>query len=265
MEKRILFLLLFLPLFLISQNKGVPYQKQEYCKYKISFGLINAGYGELTVVDIVSQEGVFAYHIIGQGRTAPFFDWFFKVRDTYETYIDTSTKKPVVFNRNVYEGGHVIKQKYFFNHNKEEASFNNSQATVIYSAYNDKTYFIADSSQDMLSAFFFARTLDKKKVMKDSLFSINIFMDEEAYILDVRYLFNEIISTKFGKIDCMVFQPRMQKGRVFAEEEKMRIWISDDLNRLLLKVETEIWAGTISAKLIELKNPKYPLQIIDKK
>lgn len=253
MEKRIFFLLLLLPLFLVSQNKEMPYQKSEYCKYKISFGLINAGYGELTVIDLVSKEGRPTYHVIGQGRTAPFFDWFFKVRDTYETYIDTATKKPIFFNRDVYEGGHTIKQKYFFNHNKNQ----------VFSG--DSTYFIADSSQDMLSAFFFARSLNKESVMRDSLFSINIFMDEEPYVLEVKYLFNEIISTKFGKINCMVLQPRMQKGRVFAEEERMRVWISDDLNRLLLKVETDIWAGTIVARIIELKNPKYPLKTINEK
>ena len=52
----------------------------------------------------------------------------------------------------------------------------------------------------------------------------------------------------------------MQKGRVFAAEEKMKVWISDDNNRILVKVETDIWAGKIIAKITEIKNTKYPLK-----
>ena len=54
--------------------------------------------------------------------------------------------------------------------------------------------------------------------------------------------------TKIGKINCMVFKPIMQEGRVFEDGEQMKVWISDDDNRLLIKVETEIWAGTIKAE-----------------
>ena len=56
----------------------------------------------------------------------------------------------------------------------------------------------------------------------------------------------------------MVFKPTMQEGRVFEDGEKMKVWISDDNNRLLIKVETEVWAGTIKAELIDVKNTRYP-------
>jgi hypothetical protein len=54
----------------------------------------------------------------------------------------------------------------------------------------------------------------------------------------------------------------MQEGRVFENGEEMKIWISDDANRLLVKVETKIWAGTIKAVLDDYKGLKYPLSII---
>jgi hypothetical protein len=70
------------------------------------------------------------------------------------------------------------------------------------------------------------------------------------------------MDTKWGKIDCMVFQPKMQEGRVFEDGEKMKIWITDDANHLLLKVETEIFVGTIKAVLEDYKELKNPLSII---
>jgi len=250
MMRRVFFIIILTPLFLFSQGTTTPYIKGERFKYKISFGPIIAGYGELLISDLTRYNGQSVYHMIGKGRTAPFFDWFFKVRDTYETHIDTASKNPLFFNRNVYEGGHVIKQKYNFNHKNNLVQTDNGN------------FHITDSTQDMLSAYYFARTLKKEQIGKDSLFSVNIFMDEEIYILEVKYLYNESVSTNYGKIKCLVFQPKMQKGRVFADEEKMKIWISDDKNRILVKVETEIWAGKIVAKISQIENTRYPLKTI---
>ena len=82
------------------------------------------------------------------------------------------------------------------------------------------------------------------------------------YFLEIEYLDNEILETKWGKVNCMVFKPKMQEGRVFEDGEQMKIWITDDFNRLLMKVETKIWAGTIKAVLTEYKLLKTPLSII---
>ena len=87
-------------------------------------------------------------------------------------------------------------------------------------------------------------------------------MDEENYLLEVLYLHNEKLKTNFGEIDCMVFKPKMQEGRVFQDGEKMKVWISDDKNRLLIKVETQIWAGLIKASLVKYQELKVPLSII---
>ena len=57
---------------------------------------------------------------------------------------------PVKFLRDVYEGGHVINQQYEFNHEKNLVQTQNNQ------------FKIPNDSQDMLSAFFYARTFNKK-------------------------------------------------------------------------------------------------------
>ena len=111
----------------------------------------------------------------------------------------------------------------------------------------DSTYYIFDNTQDMLSAFFYSRTLNKEvlKNSPDNIFEIPIFIDEEIYNIKVRYLGNELVETHWGLVDCMLFQPYMQRGRIFEKEEEMKIWITDDENRILVKAETAIWAGII--------------------
>ena len=79
-------------------------------------------------------------------------------------------------------------------------------------------------------------------------------MDEEEYDMGIKYIGNEKVKTKFGTLDCMVFIPTLQEGRIFKEEESMKIWITDDKNRSLIKVETEILVGTIKVMLYKTEN-----------
>tara|TARA_B100000287_G_scaffold339506_1_gene325711 strand:+ start:90 stop:827 length:738 start_codon:yes stop_codon:yes gene_type:complete len=243
--KKLYLILIYIPLIVFSQNTSLPYQLGESCSYDITFGVIKAGSAQLNINKSPNNN---IYHIIGKGSTTSFFDLFFKVRDVYQTHLDIQKLKPVSFKRDVYEGGYTINQNYYF------------KDTVVYS--KDTAFLIPENTQDMLSALFYARNLNKKQVLQDSIFSIPIFMDEAIYYLEVKYLYNEKIKTKWGWIDCLVFRPQMQKGRVFEDGEKMKIWITNDKNHLLLKVETTIWAGTIKAELVDYKGLKAPLSII---
>jgi len=241
---------IFFSILAFSQ-RNLPYDVGEYASYKISFGAINVGYAELEVKEIIPVNNKPSFHIIGKGRTAPFFDWIFKVRDVYETFIDTSSLLPLVFNREVREGGHVINQHYKFNHKNQNV------------VTKDSIFNIPIQAQDMLSALFYARTFKKDSVLYGGSFFVPIFMDDENYFLEIKYLKNEIIETKWGKVDCMVFKPKMQEGRVFEDGEEMKIWITDDKNHLHLRVETKIWAGLIKVVLEDYKHVKYTLSIIE--
>ena len=249
--KRVLFIVLLISSELIFAQTALPYKVGESATYKVYFGAIPVGYANLEIKEIQLIKKIPSFHVVGKGRTFLFFDWFFKVRDVYETFIDTTTLLPLEFKRDVNEGGYLINQHYKFNHK------DNNVVT------KDSTYVIPANAQDMLSAFFYARTFQKKRIIKNrNIFHIPVFVDEENYSLEIRYKENQKLETKWGKLDCMVFQPKMQKGRVFKNSEEMKIWISDDANHLMLRVETKIWGGTIKAILDDYKALKHPLSAI---
>ena len=251
--KNLIILVLF---FVFSESlfsQSVPYKSGEYTEYKIYFGSVWVGSSTLEVNNAIAFNGKKSYYIKGTGKTAPFFDWFFKVRDLYETYIDQESILPIEFIRNVNEGGYLINQHYLFNHSENKVRT------------GDSTYYISEFTQDMLSAFFYARTFSKEVLMNrpNNTFEIPIFVDEENYNIKVRYLGNELVETNWGRVDCMVFTPFMQQGRVFESEEEMKIWVTDDENRILVKVETTIWAGIIRAELKSYNNLKRPIEFIN--
>src|SRR5260370_39113153 len=61
------------------------------------------------------------YHITGIGKTNPSYDWIYKVRDKYETFIDTNTLQPLKFLRNVDEAGYKKYENITFNRNANTA------------------------------------------------------------------------------------------------------------------------------------------------
>jgi len=226
-----------------SQNKTI-FNIGEKMKYKISYKSINVGFAEIEITD----QAVFMHnrpiHVIGKGSTNSFFDLFFKVRDIYETYIDTSLMLPVSFNRKIHEGGFTLQQNYYFLHEENKVLF------------NDSVYKSAEKSQDMLSVLFYVRQLDFNQLKNKKHFSVPVFMDEENYSLVINYTNSENISNVLGITKCVVLQPKMQKGRIFNEEEKMLVWISDDTKKIPIKVEAHTWAGILKADLISYNRKK---------
>ena len=112
MFKRLAFIFLFTP-FLAFPQKEIPYQVGEYSAFDISFGSIVVGHAELEIVEEKLIDSISTLHIVGKGKTASFFDWFFKVRDVYETFLDTSKMLPIKFIRDINEGSYSKKQNYF--------------------------------------------------------------------------------------------------------------------------------------------------------
>jgi Protein of unknown function (DUF3108) len=187
------------------------------------------------------------YHIIGEGKTYGFYDSFFKVRDKYESFIDTATLKPMKFIRNVYEGGY---KKY------QNVSFNDETNTAI---TNDGIFKVPNCVQDVVGAIFYARNIDFNKYKPEDKIPFTMFLDNEVYDLYIRYLGKETIKTKYGKFRAIKFKPLLVKGTIFEGGEKMTVWVSDDANHLPLRVESPISVGSIKVDMMAYRNLRYPL------
>ena len=59
----------------------------------------------------------------------------------------------------------------------------------------------------------------------------------------------EILETKFGKVECIKLIPIVQKGRVFNEKESIILWVSNDENRIPIKIKANIAIGSLDCDL----------------
>jgi hypothetical protein len=187
------------------------------------------------------------YHVVGDGKTKSSYDWIYRVRDKYETYIDTATLQPLKFIRNVDEGGY---KKY------ETITFNRTANTAV---SNSGVFKVPDCIQDVLSAMYYARNIDFAKYKPEDKIPFKMFLDNEVFNMYIRYLGKETIKTQYGKFKAIKFKPLLLKGTIFEGGEKMTVWVSDDPNHVVLRVESPIVVGKVKIDMMAYRNLRYPL------
>jgi len=187
------------------------------------------------------------YHVVADGYSNPSYDWIFKVRDRYESYIDTLSLKPYKFIRNVDEGGYKKYENVTFNH---EAGTAVTERGVIP---------IPSCVHDVLSSVYYARNIDYNKYKPNDRIPFSMFIDNEVFQLTIRYIGKETVKTKYGKFRAIKIKPMLIKGSIFEGGEKMTIWVSDDQNHLPLRVESPITVGSVKVDMMGFANLKYPL------
>jgi thioredoxin-related protein len=221
----------------------------EKLEYKLHYGLVNAGIAKLEVKqDLKNANGRDIIHIVGDGYSTGSFDWFFKVRDRYETYIDKDALVPWLFVRRVREGGYKLDQNYKFNQYVKKVD--NGKGDI---------FDIKDNTHDMVSAFYAARNLDFSNAKVNDVFSVNSFVDDENFTIKIRYVGKEVLETDLGKFNCLKFRPLVQRGRVFKNEEDLNVWITDDKNHIPLRAQAKILVGSIKMDLIKYENLANPI------
>ena len=179
------------------------------------------------------------YHAIGKGYTTGMSRFFFKVDDLYESYFDKETGNPYQFVRKIDEGGYKKNQEGFFN----QAS--NKVLVKDYKHKSEKTIVVSDNIQDIVSTFYYLRnhpTIDKLKVVESV--AVDMFFDDETTKFKLKFL-----------------GPLVQSGRVFKEEESLTVWISNDDNKLPVRIKASLAVGSIKADLDAFKGLKYSFKV----
>jgi hypothetical protein len=224
----------------------------EKLKFRLHYGIISAGEAILEVKsDLNTVGGRDCYHVVGTGESVGAFNWFFKVRDRYESVIDKNSIVPWMFIRRVDEGGFIINENVTFNHYKNTAASNGTRNKKPIDRNIDS---LPEGIQDMVSAFYYARTIDFSNVKEGDIFPIQGLIDNEVVPLNIKFIGRDEVDTKKGTFRCLKFRPMLQQGRVFKDNEDMTVWVSDDKNHLPIRVQTEVLVGSIKMDLVDFEN-----------
>lgn len=246
MKKIIILALVFFTVSFDAQ-KDPAFDSGEWFKFRIHYGFVTAGYATLEVKEaVINNKKVF--HAIGKGYTTGLSKLIFKVQDNYESYFDKQTGKPYQYVRQINEGGYTKNQIGYFNQDK------NTILVKDFNANTEKTYPTPDKVQDIISTFYYLRNYPNVEKLKvGESVAVDMFLDEQITKFKLKFIGREDIETPFGIVPCMRFRPMVLAGRIFKEEESVTVWISDDDNKMPLRIKAELKVGSLKADLESFK------------
>lgn len=253
--KKLIIVLIFLTTVSFGTQRESAFGVGEWFKFRIHYGVVNAGYATLEVKEAVRNNKK-VFHAVGKGYTTGMSRFFFKVDDDYESYFDKETGNPYQFVRKIDEGGYTKNQEGFFNQATDRVVVKD------YKNKKEKTFAIPNNTQDIVSTFYFLRnhpSIDRLKVGESVV--VDMFFDDETVKFKLKFIGRENVSTKYGTVACMIFRPYVQSGRVFKEEESLTVWISDDDNKIPIRIKASLAVGSIKADLDGFRGLKYPFTV----
>lgn len=226
-------------------------------RYK--WGLVNSvvGYADVVLTETISPDGTGLYHCVAKGRTAKFFDSFFKVREHFESWFRKDNLRPVAFVRDTKEGSYIAKNYFLWNREDE------SIVADVFSSSRGQRYIVLpgrDCTYDLLTLFYFARNIDFDNCRENVRYPISFAIDDDIYDLYFIMLGREQIKLRdVGTFNTIKFAARLVAGEVFSGEEDMFIWVTDDRNRIPVYFESPIIVGEVSGRLESCSGLRYPL------
>ena len=159
-------------------------------------------------------------------------------------YFDVNTINPLLFKRNIDEGGYTKNLEIVFDQAKQMAYINNRKEQKRTEVKTEP------NSQDLISSLYYLRKFfATEDIQENEYFNINMFYDSKNRFFKLQYLGKEIINTRLGKIECLKFKPTTKRSRIFRGEGSITIWLSNDQNRIPVRIQADLLIGSIKADL----------------
>jgi hypothetical protein len=256
--------LTFFPVLMFPQKEcGIinpAFAMGESLEYKViyNWGMVwlESGFASFTVNESFLN-GKRCYFFHGKGSSYPKYDWFYKVRDNFEVHLDSATLRPLKFQADILEGKKHDRHTYLFNNrtNKVFTIINRGIKPVEIDTLNANS-----CSVDVLTAIYYARSIDYSSCKINDTIGISIILDGKLYGIYVRYLGKTVYHSKeLGHYNCIKFSPLLVEGTIFKEGEGMTVTVTNDENKIPLYIETPILVGTVKVFLTSFKGLRYPL------
>lgn len=254
-------LLLIVLLFaeaLVAQNfrthPNKAWDTGEFLRFRVYYNSMitgNVTAGEATIEVKPTSRRFFGrevWHIEAHGRSKGAFNWFFKVRNRYESFVDKQAVIPYLFIRRTREGSYAKDDDVYFYPDQRLAVSKTARKPI------------PENVHDFVSALYFMRTLSLQDFDREGNYFVDFFLDDSVYNSKVVFVGREEIRTSLGTFRCLKIAPMMATGNVFADAYPMFVWVTDDENHLPLLAESKVIVGSVKMELVEARNLRNPMR-----
>lgn len=215
--------------------------------FDVGFGFVIAGEAVMEIPDYDYYNGRKCYRIQFRVNSLPFFSTFYKVEDRYLSLMDVEGLFPWRFEQRIREGGY----KRDFN-----AEFDHINLVA---RTSEGEYMIPQYVHDVVSAFYFTRTLNFSGFRPGQRIHLQNFYKDSTYQLDVKFRGKQTVEVPVGRFHCIVIEPLVKEGGLFKSEGSILLWLTDDERKIPIKVMSKIIIGSITAELREYSGINGPI------
>lgn len=225
----------------------------EELNFEVSYGWLNLADAKLQINRrSQTQNNRPHYKIDVYGKTKGAATIFGRVNDNWGTYLDTNTIQPSVSYRHIEEGKYRKHEKVYFD------QANNKALVELYEKDNRtlksvKEYDLPGTVQDLVSGFYYLRTLDLGKLKPGETVLIKGFFDKEIYNIKLIYEGTEKLETEIGEKDTYIFSPQLPKNKLFRGEYPVKVWVTKDQNKIPVKIKANLFLGSLNFDIINAK------------
>lgn len=226
----------------------------ERLEYDVGYKFITAGTAVFSIgKEAVQRAGRPCYDIRFEVNSLKSLDFLYRVRDRYRTLVDVDGVFPWAFQQSIREGGFSKDFSATFDHTSKTAKT------------TEGTFSIPQFVHDIVSAFYFVRSVDLRLYKSGQILYLQNFFDRATHDLAVKVHGRQQVEVDAGVFNCIVVEPVIKSGSLFKYEGKLLLWLSDDDRRIPVKVSTKVAIGSIDAKLTGYSGLRGPLTSLIRK
>ncbi|GAA4837631.1 DUF3108 domain-containing protein [Algivirga pacifica] len=234
---------------------NTDFQKGETLTYTAGYSFVDAGEAVVHLDENLHKvNDRMCYKVTVDAKTIGVFGWTTKVHDIWESYFDPKAIMPMRFHRDISENRYRLVETTDFFHDEKKAivsSYKKDSTKV-----KVKEYPIHKYCQDIISGYYLLRTLEYESMSKGDTIKMKAFFEDKEYDFNMLYVGKDRIRTKFGQVDAFAISPIMPPNSMFSGENAILFWVSDDANRVPLKVSAKLLIGAINLRLVDYKGLK---------
>jgi len=184
------------------------------------------------------------------------FRLFYPVNDTFSTNVRGPMKLPYRYEVEQKEGhgSSVTHRLTLYDQTNLRVSYRKNRGDV-------KKFSLAGPAYNEFSSFFITRALRFTGLQP----IVPTFVDEKRHEVAVAMLAREKRKTLFGKIETLKVMPKMDFKGLYDKDGDTVFWLTDDSCRIPVAINSKIMIGSLTAELVEYKNPACPKQTGGKK
>lgn len=233
-----------------------PFQKGEYLEYNVYYSFVHAGTAIMQVdqdLHHIANQSCYKLHVKGVSNNALKL-FGMSVCNSWESYLDVKQLRPVQFFSHIQENNYTREEHICFDYQTNEATIRASDSD---NKMESKTSScpITHTVKDFVSGYYALRNIDVNKLKTGDKLSLDILHENQVYQnIEIAFLGKAILATKLGKIATLVFAPMVPTDHtIFSGERPVEVFISDDENKIPIKLKANLVIGGVEIELTNYK------------